>query len=165
MHKFFLSILVSFVFVNAGSSAIANDRQNIYLATVVSGESLLEVSKKAKDLKQIRNQAVTLANDLKNLSYSESAARVSDKIAPPPGVAIESTNRSLDLMEMQSGNLVEIQDVPVDWFTGYLEKARQNLKLLLDSLDGETIPSRAQIEQQSMATLQAIKYIIQPPNL
>lgn len=150
---FFTVFLLSF-------SAYANDRQNKHDLALQDSQLLLTAIQDGKSKNEIRERIVILAESLKVLAFSEAEARVSDKIAPPPGAKLPTSLNEIAIMDQQPGPITTIDNVPNDWFTGYLEKSRGLVGVILKEHDQSNSDL---IYVQAESVKKAIENIIQPP--
>lgn len=145
------------------SSAHANDRQTIYDVALADSYKLITAFEENQPRSEIRKRVVILAESLKVLAFSEAEARVSDKIAPPPGAELPTLSNDILIMDMQPGPLTTINTVPNDWFTGYLEISRTVVSKILKGFDQDSNGNLELAHIQAESVKKAIGNIIQPP--
>lgn len=151
--RLFGFILSAFIVSMAVSQSYASDRQAAY-EKVISSSQLLETGLTTNlSLDDLRAQAVIVAEDLKRLAFSETEARVQDKVALSPSLLIDGGASEVNILDRQPGEEVALKEVPLDWFNGHLEKARNSIEQLLAQLDaggaigqGEMVSLIAQLE-------------------
>lgn len=159
MIKSFLAFLTATILLSF--SVQANERQSIYDMVLNDSNLLLSAIEQNQSKDEIRQKAVILAEGLKLLAFSEAEARVSDKIAPPPGAEFPTVSNEIVIMDKQPGSITSIDEVPNDWFTGYLEISRS---LVLKFLKDHDQISNELIYVQAGTIKKAIEKIIQPPH-
>ncbi|MTI09661.1 hypothetical protein [Curvivirga aplysinae] len=161
MYKSIISALV-LVFSIVGSSYAA-DRQSIYQEALMETGNLVSILSGAQSNRATRDQAVIVAEAIKQLSFSEAEGRKGDKIALPLGFNQPDLETTLDILDQKAGSIVDIEDVPNDWFTGYLEKAEGEIHAMLKEMDAGDTTSIEKYLSQAQQAYEYLELMVKPP--
>ncbi|WP_420550073.1 hypothetical protein [Curvivirga sp.] len=161
MYKsIFLAFMLVFGFVG---SSYAVDREDIYQEALLETGNLISILSGTQSNRSPRDQAVIAAEAIKQLSFSEAEGRKDDKIALPLGFNQPDLEATLDILDQKAGSIVDIEDVPNDWFTGYLEKAEGEIHTMLKEMDAGDTTSIGKYLTKAQQAYGYLELMVKPP--